>query len=391
VTSIDVEKLTRRAIEQEAHRDFIQGPIWADVKYNWSHAHSTPSLVKIHGGKMFDTFYSPEPEGYKITYTVRNEDFFALRWGVPGFIRSHISLNSQRYVGGYCLGSETYIPALDYFTAIHAPGDWKYAFQRQWLFYLLWGKLLYNPDTPDEVFQNEFIRRYGTEATNLLEAYSLASSTQLRFASLYDSGWDFTLYGEGSMALIGDSLRYISVQRLISQPPLDPDYVSVKNYVETIAHGGSFDTKKITPPVLIDMLHRDCTKALALMENINTSKNNSLMYEVADVKIWANLGLHLAEQLEGALALHTYSVRGSEKNKMEAVRHLEKALEYWDRVIAIARPIYKDMPLTHYNGSSHERNDNNLFHWSRLRADVAHDIEIAKTAAPGPSNQHSGE
>jgi hypothetical protein len=127
------------------------------------------------------------------------------------------------------------------------------------------------------------------------------------------------------------------------------------------------------------------------MENINTSKNNSLMYEVADVKIWANLGLHLAEQLEGALALHTYSVRGSEKNKMEAVRHLEKALEYWDRVIAIARPIYKDMPLTHYNGSSHERNDNNLFHWSRLRADVALDIEIAKTAAPGPSNQHSGE
>ena len=84
-TSVDLEKLTRKAIEKESNLDFIKGPIWADLKYNWSHAHSTPKLVKIHGGKMFDTFYNPLPEGYKITYTARNEDFFALRWGVPGF------------------------------------------------------------------------------------------------------------------------------------------------------------------------------------------------------------------------------------------------------------------------------------------------------------------
>jgi hypothetical protein len=382
VTSIDVEKLTRRAIEKETTLDFIQGPIWADVKYNWSHGHSTPQLVKIHGGKMFDTFYNPEPEGYKITYTVRNEDFFALRWGVPGFIRAHISQNSQRYVGGYCLGSETYIPALDYFTAVHSPVDWQYAFQRQWLFYKLWGRLLYNPDTPDEVFKGEFIRRYGKSAENLLEGYSLASSTQLRLASLYDSGWDFTLYGEGSMALIGDSLQYISAQRLISQSPLDPEYVSVKEYIETLAQDGSFENKKITPPILIDMLHRDCEKALKSMENINTENNSSFMYEVADVKTWANLGLHLAEKLEGALALQTFFMKGDEKNKVLAVNHLEKALEYWDRVITITRPLYKDMPLTHYNGSGLNRNDNNLFHWARIRSQVARDVELAKKAVP---------
>ena len=108
-------------------------------------------------------------------------------------------------------------------------------------------------------------RRYGESAGNLLEAFSLASSTQLRLASLYDSGWDFTLYGEGFMALIGDSCKYISVERLISQPPLDPDYISVKNYVDTISSGGSFENVKITPPVLIEMLNRDCEKALQLV------------------------------------------------------------------------------------------------------------------------------
>jgi hypothetical protein len=110
VTSVEVEKLTRKAIEKEASMDFIKGPIFADLKYNWSHAHSTPKLVKVHGGEMFDTYYNPEPQGYKVTYTARNEDFFALRWGVPDFVRAHIAQNSQSYVGGYFVGSETYIP-----------------------------------------------------------------------------------------------------------------------------------------------------------------------------------------------------------------------------------------------------------------------------------------
>ena len=380
-TSIDVEQLTRKAIEKEAGKEFIQGPIFADLKYNWSHGHSTPKLVKVHGGKMFDTFYNPEPIGYKITYTVRNEDFFALRWGVPDFIRAHIAENSQSYIGGYFIGSETYIPALDYFTAVSAPVEWKYAFERQWLFYKLWGRLLYNPQTSDEVFKAEFIRRYGSDGKNLLQAYALASSTQLRLASLYDCGWDFTLYGEGFMALIGDSTRYISVQRLISRPPLAPDYVSVENYIKTIIKGGSFSKEKITPPVLVKMLKQDCGKALKLVSSIVTDDNASLMYEVSDIMTWANLGLHLAEKLEGAMELQRFYITGDEKNRKESIKHLEKALGFWDMVIGITRPIYKDMPLTHYNGSSYNRNDKNLFHWARIRPEVAFDIEIAKNAA----------
>jgi hypothetical protein len=379
-TSVDVERLTRKGIEREAALEFIQGPVFADLKYNWSHAHSTPKLVKVHGGKMYDTFYNPEPKGYKITYTARNEDFFALRWGVPGFVRAHIAENSQSYIGGYFVGSETYIPALDYFTAVDAPVDWKFAFERQWLFYKIWGRLLYNPQTSDKVFKDEFLRRYGSDGASLLEAFSLASSTQLRLASLYDCGWDFTLYGEGFLALQGDSTKYISVKRLMSQPPLAPDYVSVENYIKTISKGGSFSDDKITPPVLVKMLNKDCLRALKLVRSIDTENNASLMYEVSDIRTWANLGLHLAEKLEGAMELQQFYLDGNEKNREESIKHLENALGYWDKVIEITRPIYKDMPLTHYNGSSYNRNDKNLFHWSRIRPEVAFDIEIARKA-----------
>jgi hypothetical protein len=190
--SRSVEQVTRAAIERLGAR--FSGPIWVEMKFNWSHAHSTPKLVKVHGGELGDTYFEPPPANYKVTWMARNEDFFALRWGVPDFIREHIAKNaSHPYVGGYFVGSETYIPALDYFTAIEQPVRWRWAFERQWLFYKLWGRLLYDPATPDAVFEAEFRHRYGAAARDLLRAYSLASSTQLRLASLYDSRWDFAL------------------------------------------------------------------------------------------------------------------------------------------------------------------------------------------------------
>lgn len=383
-TSIETERLTRKVIEAEGNLEFIDGPIWADLKFNWSHAHSSPKLVKVHGGKMYDALFNPVPEQYKITWTARNEDFFCLRWGVPDFVREHIALNTPAYVGGYFLGSEAYIPAKDYFTKTGTPVNWKFAFERQWLFYKIWGRLLYNPATPDDKFQAEFTRRYGKQAKNLLQASSLAGKTPLRLGSAFDFTWDFTLYSEGFMALDSKVKRveYISVDRLMKQAATDPDYVSVLDFVKATSSGGSFDNK-ITPLVLAQMLEQDCNKALDLVKHIQTSGNNSLMYEVADIKAWANLGLHFAEKLKGAVALRTYKVKGGEENKQMAVQHLQNALKFWDVVISITRPIYNDMPLVHYseeNGKPWRENDHLRFHWEKIRPNVAKDIEVAKNA-----------
>src|SRR5690606_16561620 len=139
---------------------------------------------------------------------------------------------------------------------------------------------------------------------------------------------------------------YISVNKLIEQKTMASEYVSVGHYVNTVLEGGSYKKNRITPPVLIKMLEKDNLEALQLVKNINATHNTSLMYEVADIKTWANLGLHLAEKLKGAVALQTYRLSGGEDNKKKAIEHLQKALEYWDEVIRITRPIYKDMRLT---------------------------------------------
>lgn len=387
-TSIETEQITRRGIEQEAALEFIDPPVWADLKFNWSHAHSTTKLMKVHGGKLYGTYFKPTPAAYKIIWTARNEDFFCLRWGVPDFVREHIKNNSHDYVGGYLIGSETYIPAKDYFTKTGMNVDWKYAFERQWLFYKLWGRLLYNTETSNDVFASEFARRYGKNGDALAEAHALAGTTPLRLASSFDFTWDFSLYSEGFMALknLGNNIRrveYISVDRLITQPPIDPDYVSVRDYVTAMANGKNFESGEITPPVLATMLEKDCKKALELVKNIDVSDDSSLMYEVADIKTWANIGLHFADKLKGAVALQTYRTQGGEENRQKAVKHLEQALQFWDEVIEITRPIYNDMPLVHYSeqdGKSWQENDSLRFHWERIRPDVAYDIELAKNS-----------
>ena len=389
ITSIETEQLTRKGIEKEAELGFTEGPIWADLKFNWSHAHSTTKLIKVHGGKLYDTYFKPEPTAYKIVWTARNEDFFCLRWGVPSFVRNHVLQNYKPYSGGYIIGSETYIPAKDYFTNDSTNLPWRYAFERQWLFYKLWGRLMYDPKLADEIFQQEFIRRYGFAGKQLFIASSLAGHTPLQLASYFDCGWDFTLYSEGMMALDNTVKRveYISIDRLIKQPPLDTSYVSIAEYVSRTGSKTVFDKKEITPPMLVSMLENNCNNALELVSKINVTGNKALLQEVADIKAWSYLGLHLAEKIKGGVALQTYRSRGVESNKQNAIKHLQKALAYWDNIIGITRPLYKDMPLVHLSQQGGKESRENFyltFHWEKIRADVAKDIEIAQQATFNP-------
>jgi len=112
-----------------------------------------------------------------------------------------------------------------------------------------------------------------------------------------------------------------------------------------------------------------------------------LLYEIADIKVWSFLGLHFAEKINGGLALQRYRLHGDEKDKASAIAHLQKALDYWNDIIRITRPLYNDMPLVHLSqqGGGKETKENYYltFHWEKLRAEVANDIEVAKQATRG--------
>ena len=187
------------------------------------------------------------------------------------------------------------------------------------------------------------------------------------------------IYSEGMMVYHpSKNSQPILVDRLISSKPGPSSWLSVKDYVAKRVANQPIAEGITTPLMTASKLEADNAKALDLVKNIDVSKNASLRYEVADVKAWANLGLYFAAKLRGAVALQTYRTIGGEQNKQDAIKYLDKSLAHWDEVVAITRPLYKDMPLVHYNPLGNVRNDNNLFHWALVRPEIASDIQTIK-------------
>jgi hypothetical protein len=366
-TSVDMEQMTRRTLDTLT--GFIN-PIYTELKFNWSHAHSTPKLVKVHGGEITDTYWNPLPENYKLAWMMRNEDFFVLRWGQPEFIRKHIAENAQPYVNGYYVGSECYIPAKDYITSL--PGaSWKYAFERQWMFYKTWGRIMYNPQISDEVFEQAFENRFPGHGKQLFSAQEKASRVPLIIASYWNATWDFTLYSEGLLTLVENKVKLIPLAEMGSKIPMDPTYIGISEF---LANGETPVNGKITPIELADSIDSFCSLALEEIENIQPGENTDLLYEVSDIKAWAYLGLYFSGKLCAAVDYQKYLKTGEKELHQNAVQKLEKAAENWRQLVTVTEKVYQPMPLMHYTHDG----GNQYFHWSMVEKEVIDELDWLK-------------
>jgi len=323
-------------------------------------------------------------------FTMRNEDFFVLRWGEPDFIREVLKRNSQEYVGGYLIGSETYIPGIEYITKPGPHLTWKYGFEKQWLFYQIWGRLMYDPETGDDIFANTFNQKYEIKTGDkLIEAHKLSDKMPLKLASFYAASWDFTLYSEGFLANAKSALNclydkvspFISVNEIIATVVLDTNMISIKDFVG----GKHSDRGKTDPLQLAEQLERDGKNALEIVHGIET-ENATLMHEIDDIRTWSYLSLYFSEKLRGGTALQLYRTTGDKTKQEVSIRSLEAALGYWKEVVAITGKYIDDISLTHLNKryvTSGNSRPLEKFSWSDLSSEVENDIRIAKTSKPG--------
>ncbi len=363
-----------------------------EIKFNWSHGHSTPNLSITHSndaGTIMRGFWDPKPSNYFIVWQIRNEDFFVLRWGNPEFIRQHIATNLHDYVKGYFVGSEGYIPAKDYSHADHPHKTWDYAFEKQWLFYRLWGRLTYNPDLSDRFFEFSFEQRYGASiGKSMLEATSLASTVPLEIASFYKGTWDFTLYSEGFLAPWQDGYDddvspFISIDELIRHKTLEPSYLCIEDFVEFRQTGETIADDKITPLKLADKVEQNCGKALELVKSLRkrTEKRNpAFISELDDIATWANLGFYFADKLRGGVALVTFRQSKKLDEKKKAVHYMENCVRHWQEVIRLTDSRYVTMPYVSMGHHTPRWPEFTGFHWKHFLKDVTRDVEIAMVA-----------
>ena len=370
-TSEENDRRSRAQIESLTNN--ITGPVYVEFKHNWSHGHSSPDLFIVHGGPLSDAYWNPPPTRHKVVWTMRNEDIFVLRWGQPDFVREFVQQQGGKdYVGGAIIGSECYIPALDYITKDGPHKNWRWAFERQWLFYSVWGRLLYDPNTPDARFAAMFDARFGKgTGKDLFAAWRLASQVPLRFASFHKGTWDGSLYTEGFSSWIDkdDGARtFFGIDEFIKHPVLDSKrYVSIAEFVKS----GQVPPGASSPLNLADQLDRDRATTLELVAKVRQrgSASPTLDCELADLEAWCAYSDYFAAKLRAGVTLAKARADQDLKQQQRAVAELEHALEHWKRLADFGGR-FNQLPVL--------SNSAKPFSWSSLTSAVEKDIELAK-------------
>ncbi len=356
-------------------------PIIMEFKFNWSHGHSSPNLSITHGGAIADQYWNPKPSNYQMAWMMRNEDFIMLNWGHSDFIREHIEVNDHEgIVAGYFVGSETYIPAKEYRMAANTRYNWTYAFEKQWHFYQMWGRLLYDPSLEDENFIQFFEHRYGLKNGKILfDALKYGSEMPLKLASFYRGTWDFTLYCEGF--LNGKQLyrnyqeaseAFIRIDEMISHPTLDRRYLNIDQYTDRILKGEGFAEEEITPEDLADRMAHNGDVILRLCKEITETSvdaADNFHIELNDVKAWAYLSLYFAEKLKAGIYLDRAWKTQNPAYQEKAIDRLHQAAKNWRSLIEVTQQ-YQEVSLLHIRTYK--------FSWEYFYPKVLRDIEIAE-------------
>lgn len=323
-TSEENDLKSRQHVEQlDVKQAFVE------FKYNWSHGHSSPRLFMVHGGKLTDKYRNPVPDKYKYVWTLRNEDFYRLRWGNSDFIREFIQNNGQEYVAGCFLGSEIFTPALNFTSLSGDFKTWDYHFQRQWLWYSMWGRLMYNPETPDLVFEQMLASRYGSGTGPMaLEAWKIATNNQLKFASFHKGTADAQLYSEGFSSW-GDNTptTLFNINNIITHPVLDTiAYINIKDWV---SNGEKTSGIQISPMQLSAELDNDNSRLFTLINRLKaTNLSPGAAVEVNDMLAWYWFGRYFSDKIKAGVALAHYRYKGNDQ-RAEAVDLLKKCSEHW--------------------------------------------------------------
>lgn len=376
-------EVTRQGIESI---DCVIPPVWVEYKFNASHGHSSPNLMVTHGAGINTAYWDPEPQQYKMVWMMRNEDFVCLRWGQTDFIREHINLNGASYAGGYFVGSETLIPAKDYIQKYPDERiNWNYEFERHWMFYKQWGKLLYNPSTPDQLFIEELSGRYGENISeDLFKAMNLAGKVNLSVSSFHRGGNDPSLTVEHCLSRDAmrhpgalkreNQLPFIHLNYFIKHRVLDfTQYCNIADYVTYILEGIELKDGVMSPLQLADTLENEAIETLEIINSLRTQPG-PVDFEIADIKAWAHLGHYYAGKIRGGTALEFYRMTGKVEYQEEAIAYLNKALEHWKSLSEVTGEVMQPIQNAKFTHLSEPIK----YSWSDLIEYVEHDIEIAR-------------
>ena len=302
-------------------------------KYAVAHIYSTttPNWIRTRQGDVPAQLIELN---LKTWVELRNDDFFYLHWGDPGFVRRYLAAlpEKERCIRGFVMGSDGYTP-----TYVHScKADWaqgKLDMQRTWYTWMLWGRLAYNPKLGDEFFQDILKFRYPEcNSASLFAAWSHASQGVPLFTEMVQGTLinDFLWYPEACM-----SRRYgfLTIDKMAETvPPPGSDLCSV---AESAAN--SCGDKKPSYQVA-DEIEEHARQALMLLGDEQPDYDSELGTNIGNIRAMAYLALYFAEKIRGA----TYKAASQIEPARDA---MGRACGYWNRYVSLMDRMFTGQDL----------------------------------------------
>jgi hypothetical protein len=357
---------------EEIRREFRELPATLDFSYKYAVAHMYASTRP----RFVDPLLAVLPKDARTWLTVRNDDIYSFRWADPGFAREFIRrLPGPEAVRGFYMGPDGYCwgrEAMD----LEPLSPRQLVMKKQWLSFMLWGRLSFDPTLDDAHFARVLAQRFPqVPAGELLAAWSAASRVMPEITRFFWGNIDLRWLPEASLSHPRSSGFYTIRHFAEGRTMPGEANIDVREWRRRLQARERFDGV-VTHPQAAERLRAHAAAALAGAAKLRPLRgtNRELRLTLGDIESFAHLGNHYAAKIDAACALALYDASGEPARQQEAARHLESALAHWKLYAASYTRQYRQ-PLLY-----------NRVGWvdiPKLTERVADDLRLAREWKPG--------
>ncbi len=331
----------------------------------------TPDAVRLWPGNPAPGGGTWPAQPYKIVWQVRsNGTNRILPVYDPAAVRKAVKSMPLGTASGFVIeGLDSYYPKSPrYYLADPADAYCEWTHERDWMYLTTWGRLGFDPETPEETFDALVADRLGAAAAPLTAAWKAASRIVSTAFSAFSLGPDHRNHAI-ELEWGGDTAAYLAAE------PFDTHvFASIR---ETVASDGAASDGRIPADATaarLAALADTAAKAAAIpSESVPPAERKRLKELVTACGQAAHLGRYYSERFLSAWRAGLAET-GAPDAAGQASFHMQAAAREWNALASCA--FYK--PFT-----ERLRMHTNAYHWSLEMPKVTAEAEkLAKTAAP---------
>jgi len=241
---------------------------------------------------------------------------------------------------------------------------------------MLWGRLSYEPDLPDTLFERTIAKRFPeVSGDQMMSAWAEASKVFPEITRFFWGDIDLRWFPEACLSHPKAAKGFYTVQNFIEGSTMPgAGVLSITEWRRKKFAGAPMNG--VTPLEIADALGNTGTKSLRMLAGLRSKQgaDEELRLTLSDIEAMAHLANYYAAKIRGAAALAIFDKSGKLADREAALKDLQAALDAWKMYARTYTDQYKQPVLYNRVG------------WVNipgLTANVEEDIHIGRLWVPG--------